>query len=615
MNVLVLRAASIAGSLVAALALSGCGGGSGESTTMTPPPSDGGMMPEPPAPTLAESLASADNQFTPLTAAMRTDLTTDPPSVAPTDDFRVTAISGDGANGWNVTYVKGGVEGMFHFEHGAFPDESGGPGNFHTQTDDGGRFWFFSDHSRRKDEGTEPRYRYVDEIHAQASFGQGESDRYLLVYGHRTGPAGLPTGTALFTGWMYTRSQPKDHSGGSNGSSDRINIEGPVRLIADFVAGTLEGGVSGIQFTRYDQDGNRSPREAIPTTNRFEFGNGRITGGQFMAELTGMDSGSNTLDDTVQGFEGTVNGEFYGPAAEEMGAVVSAESAAHNRALIGLIRTKRLNPRVFDGERVPLSVGVERDYPAMQVQLTDTATVTAIEGDGTGGFYVTYRVDGADQRVHMEASDYDSDPEIRNIYVNEGDNSPYVLFDMSDSFAIFRSPEFDHFNANGWVVVAYDANGDGENVRRGLMVYGNRTGVTDLPAGTASYDGRMFAFGYPSDNPDSSGQYRIRGSMTLMADFANSDVTGRIHGIETRADAASQYVSSTDELAISSGIISGNEFTADVAGSVSPGTIDADMTGQFFGPAAAEVGGVMSGEYTEPGETIVLHGFFGGKKQ
>ena len=565
-------------------------------------------MPEPPAPTIAESLASSDNQFTPLTAAQRDMRTNGSATVGLTDDFRVTAISGDGTGGFHVTFVRGGVETMLHFED-PVPDCDG---CLDTETVDGVDVWFWSQHREDMDRGSAPRHRFYDEIDAGLFVeDSGQRDRYMLVYGHRTETADLPAGAALYSGWMYTRSQLKDN----RDRSGRRDIDGTVRLIADFDADTLEGNVSRIRFRRYDQDGNRSPWEAIPTTNRFEFGNGRITGGQFMAELTGMDSGNNALDDTVQGFEGTVNGEFYGPAAEEIGAVVSGESAAHNRVLIGRLNSKRLNPRVFDGERVPLSVGVERDYPSMQVQLTDTATVTAIEGDGAGGFHVTYRVDGADQRVHMEASDYGSEPDFPYIYANEGHNSPYVLFDMSDSFAIFRSPAFDHFNVNGWVVVAYDANGDNENVRRGLMVYGNRTEAADLPAGSASYDGSMFAFGYPSDNPDSSAEYRIRGGMTLMADFANSDVTGRIHGIETRADAASQYVSSTDELAISNGVISGNEFTADVAGSVSPGTVDGDMSGQFFGPAAAEVGGVMSGEYTEPGETIVLHGFFGGKKR
>ena len=37
------------------------------------------------------------------------------------------------------------------------------------------------------------------------------------------------------------------------------------------------------------------------------------------------------------------------------------------------------------------------------------------------------------------------------------------------------------------------------------------------------------------------------------------------------------------------------------------------MTGQFFGPAAAEVGGVLQG--TRTGDNSVVYGYFGGTKQ
>ena len=607
MNLPLLRTTSVAVSLSAALALTGCGGGGGESVTMMPsttPP-----LPDTSDPTIAESLASSDIQFTPLTAAQRAS--GDPRREALTDDFEVTSISSDGAGGFHVTFVSGGAETSIHFEKGAFPDQSDCDGCFFTETDDGVEFWFWSQHSNGVDRNSDPRHRYHDEIDGGfwVPGAPSERHRYMLVYGHRTGTAGLPAGTALFTGWMYARTQLKDDPN----QSGRLDIDGyPLRLVADFTAGTLEGGVSGIRFRRYDENGNRGPWEDRTTTNRFVFGNGRITGGQFMAELTGMDSGNNALDDTVAGFEGTVKGEFYGPAAEEMGAVVSAESTVHNRILIGRINATRLNPQTFEGGRVPLSVGVERDYLAMQVQPTDTATVTAIEGDGAGGFHVTYRIDGAEQRVHLEASDYGSDPDFPDIYASDGQNSPYILYDMSDSF--YASPDFDHFNAQGWIVVVYDANDDATVWERPI-VYGDRTEVADLPAGTAGYSGRMSAFGYPSDNPSLNARFGMRGNLTLTADFANSNVTGRIHDIEAREDRNSQYDTATGELALSNGVISGSGFTAEVAGSVSPGTVDADMTGQFFGPAAAEVGGVLSGEYTEPGETIVLLGFFGGKKQ
>ena len=620
MNTALIRTASVAVSLVATLALTGCGGGGGVGTAMAPgddaapAPSGGGggRTPATSVPTIAESLASSNTRFAPLAVAVREIWTTDPESVAPTDDFGVTSISSDGANGWHVTIARGGVETMIHFEHGAFSDRTeGDPGEFYSETDDGNEFWFWSEHSSNLDLGREQRFRYFDHVDASVRFGS-ERDRYMLVYGRPTGPADLPAGTGFYTGWLYSRTQSMDN----RDDSGRLDIDGPVRLISDFASGTVEGGVIRIRFRRYDENGDRSDWEAIPTTNRFVFEHGRITGAQFMAVLTGMDSGNNALEDTVRGFEGTVHGEFYGPAAEEMGAVVDAKSAAHNRALVGRINSKQLAPRTFDGERNPLSVGVERNYPTMQVRMTDTATVTAIEGDGAGGFHVTYQVDGAPERVHLEASDYESDPEFAFVYASDGENSPHVLFDMSESFAIFRSPDFDHFNAQGWVVLAYDANGDDENTRGGLMVYGNRTKVADLPAGTASYEGRMFAFGNPSDDPDPAVQDYIRGSLALTADFANSDVTGRMYDFETRKGTFSgEYDDATGELTISNGAISGNEFTADVAGSIAPGTVDGDMSGRFFGPAAAEVGGVLSGEYTKPGEVVVLHGFFGGKKQ
>ena len=67
--------------------------------------------------------------------------------------------------------------------------------------------------------------------------------------------------------------------------SGRLDISGSMRLIADFASGTVEGGITGIGFRRYDENGDRGDWEAIPTTNRFVFEHGRITGAQFMAAI------------------------------------------------------------------------------------------------------------------------------------------------------------------------------------------------------------------------------------------------------------------------------------------------------------------------------------------
>ena len=57
----------------------------------------------------------------------------------------------------------------------------------------------------------------------------------------------------------------------------------------------------------------------------------------------------------------------------------------------------------------------------------------------------------------------------------------------------------------------------------------------------------------------------------------------------------------------------GNQLTADLTGQQSQAGFTGDMTGQFFGPAAAEVGGILEG--TNTGDSSVVHGYFGGTQQ
>ena len=44
--------------------------------------------------------------------------------------------------------------------------------------------------------------------------------------------------------------------------------------------------------------------------------------GRFTADWEGRDSGETPLEDSVRGFTGTMLGEFYGPAGEEVGGVL-----------------------------------------------------------------------------------------------------------------------------------------------------------------------------------------------------------------------------------------------------------------------------------------------------
>ena len=616
MNPKLLHSSSIVVSLVATLTLFGCGGGGGGTATMTPDaaspvmtpdPASPVMMPEEAAPTLAELLENPDSQFTPVATGTRTIRTTDPRTVEPANDVRMTSVSGYGPDGFHVTYVQGGNEYAVHFMPRA-ANEADCDGCYSTETDDGGQFWFWSEQLQALDRSQSPRYRYADVSDAGFDPGQDESYRLFLVYGSPTEAADLPTGTAEYFGRMYSRSQLTDDPR----NSGRLDFSGSVRITAKFDASTLNGRIYRIDVRRYDQDGTRGSWERLPESNYFALDNGQITDGQFTADLTGMDPDQNALDDSVRGFEGNVLGEFYGPAADELGAAIEAESQAHDRVLLGRFRARQLNPSVPEGDASLLSVAVERDYVGSTSQLTDSAEVTDIESDRAGGFYVTYGVDGVDHRVHLEASDYASDPRF-NVYANEGRHSPYAFWYYTNSFFGFR--EFSYFNVYGWSVNKY-ADDDptmGENAKSGFSVYGVPTETSDLPTGTASYAGRVWTEGWSTGSPERDDASVSRGSLELMANFGSGTIGGMLDNFEYRAPGQSSYVDIDSPVLIQNGAITNNEFTADLVGQRDAAGFEGDMTGQFFGPGAAEVGGVLTGTNTTL--NTVVQGAFGGTKQ
>ena len=189
MNPNLLHSSSIVVSLVATLTLFGCGGGGGGTATMMPnaaspvmmPDDDStAMMPEEAAPTLAELLENPDSQFTPVATGTRTIWTTDPPSVEPANDVRMTSVSGYGPDGFHVTYVQGGNEYAVHFMP-RDASEADCDGCYFTETEDGSRFYFWSEQLQALDRSQSPRYRYVDEIDANFDPRQGESYKVFLV--------------------------------------------------------------------------------------------------------------------------------------------------------------------------------------------------------------------------------------------------------------------------------------------------------------------------------------------------------------------------------------------------------------------------------------------------
>lgn len=159
-------------------------------------------------------------------------------------------------------------------------------------------------------------YAYVSAIHFGAHNAVDLVHRAFFVSGPRTEAGNLPEGEATYDGYMRAESWRRDNPRSSEETRDAVY--GDVHLSADFAAGTVAGSVDGLLVKAHGTD------ERVPLAEdaRFVIDEGRIVDGQYTANLTGMGSDHRS----VSGMHGGVAGEFYGPAAEETGAVFNAMS-------------------------------------------------------------------------------------------------------------------------------------------------------------------------------------------------------------------------------------------------------------------------------------------------
>ena len=97
--------------------------------------------------------------------------------------------------------------------------------------------------------------------------------------------------------------------------------------------------------------------------------------------------------------------------------------------------------------------------------------------------------------------------------------------------------------------------------------------------------------------------------MALTADFENRSIEGMFSNLADR-DSGAQFTPA--EIVVQRATIeNGGLFEADLVGQPAAAEFTGTATGQFFGPDAAEVGGVISAE--DPDR--VFDGHFGGKAQ
>ena len=283
-----------------------------------------------------------------------------------------------------------------------------------------------------------------------------------------------------------------------------------------------------------------------------------------------------------------------------------------------------------------LSAAVQRDFlgadsGAVHPEL-GAAYVKSVSNDGAGGFRVTFMIAGRESAAHFAADEINE----HRIFVGESEDNltAYTLFSWTDSFqadaddpsATDRtdgSSMYDYFDVNGW-----SAGSVPFNQRRGYSTYGVRTPHGNL-SGRATFAGQVQGEIWNADNPAWNTQTWLRGTLHLEANLDDGEIAGQINELQTRPPGVSGYhpLADGNVIDIASTPIDDAQFAADWVGvdpnvDAAPGEtirgFSGTILGEFYGPAAEEIGGVLSGRRDATDSTpeqFLIGGFHGSQSE
>ena len=618
-------------------------------------------MASPTASSSADSLESlAGTAFAPLSAPTKyvRDDTGEWNVVMLDDDeaAHVESITSDGEGGFSVVYIINGETAEVQFDR-----EDHTRGQYYKQIGDAHYYlWHAPLYS-----GVPPKpvARQYFSFVGWARFAEEGWTRGHSAYGVLTPSGTLANlGSATYEG-HFGADVFKNRPGA--GFFDILGfLWGEMTLEADFSMGSISGDVDTLWYRTPEGEWLK-----VPDTNSLLISDGEIDGNRFHADWHGRDTDADSdYSESVRDLEGSMLGAFYGPNGEEVGGVLTGQREETDEVINGRFGGEshaatmtrefwgKFIPGRADGIAVspgaavyadssddtlanllpdgdtafaPLSASLVFDWGNNQLRATESggAYLKSISSDGANGFRMTYVIDGRESSVHFGANDR-GDEYSYNVNSGPG-GSDHYLWSWTDSMwadpadRTSGSSEFDYVDINGWAIYPP---GDGF---RGISTYGPRTRAAAMPAGSATYEGRLAANIWDGDNLDwPSGVTDVGGDLTLEADFDQSTISGRIDGIYVRPENSGDRVSlgESNSLDISNGRIVGSWFDADWTG------VDTDagsalensvrgfagtMEGEFFGPNAEEAGGVIGGHRSATATTPAqyIHGGFGARQQ
>ena len=163
----------------------------------------------------------------------------------------------------------------------------------------------------------------ADPATAEFSANFANANQVFVLHGNRTPAADMPaSGTGTYTGRMEARDVPTDDAV-STRSQVATYYRGDATLTASFGDASVAGRLFDLESRPGDNSSNYAGVQGDLTFDA------AISGNQFTASAV-----TGTQD--MAGYRsGSVRGAFFGPAAEEAGAVFDAADAGNNRAMFG----------------------------------------------------------------------------------------------------------------------------------------------------------------------------------------------------------------------------------------------------------------------------------------
>ena len=274
--------------------------------------------------TIASLLPEGETVFSPSSAALYWDFLGLNKTVEQSElgAAYLKSISTDGAGGFHVIFVIEGTEYPAHFTRDKYV--AGAEQHYREILEDKEPvFWSWTgSFTPEDDDHTDgASFRSYHDLHGWTVVGPGWERRGISAYGLETMPENMPTGSAAYEGYLIAEWWDADNPVWL-GVDGRTFFQGTVNLEANMDDGTISGQVDEfIVPSWHSTSGEDEPLAG----NSMDIASTAIEEARFASEWVGSGPMDVPAAETLHGFTGRIIGNFYGPAAEEAGGVLSGQ--------------------------------------------------------------------------------------------------------------------------------------------------------------------------------------------------------------------------------------------------------------------------------------------------